>query len=174
MKYVALLRGINVGGKNKIDMRNLKEVFENLGFTRVSTYINSGNVIFESDKDDSQISIIVGSQILRQFNKTIPVLIKNITALKDIVASVPNHWKNNTQEKTDIAYLFKEIDNENILDTLPIKKEFLNILYTKGAVVWNLKRKDYTNSHLNKLVNHRLYKLMTVRNINTSRQLATL
>jgi uncharacterized protein (DUF1697 family) len=51
MKYIAFLRGINVGGKNKIKMENLREVFGSLGFENVKTYINSGNVIFETDEN---------------------------------------------------------------------------------------------------------------------------
>ncbi|NLL75142.1 MAG: DUF1697 domain-containing protein, partial [Erysipelothrix sp.] len=51
MKYVALLRGINVGGKNKVDMKELKALFIDLGYTEVQTYINSGNVIFDTNQD---------------------------------------------------------------------------------------------------------------------------
>ena len=50
MKYVAFLRGINVGGKNKIKMETLREMFAALGFENVKSYINSGNVIFETAK----------------------------------------------------------------------------------------------------------------------------
>ena len=52
MTYVALLRGINVGGNNKVEMARLKKVFESLGFINVRTYINSGNVIFDTDTTD--------------------------------------------------------------------------------------------------------------------------
>jgi uncharacterized protein (DUF1697 family) len=54
MKYVAFLRGINVGGKNKIKMETLREVFASLGFHNVKTYINSGNVIFETAETDDK------------------------------------------------------------------------------------------------------------------------
>ena len=50
-KYIALLRGINISGKNKVSMPLLKVAFEELGFLNVSTYINSGNVLFSSDKE---------------------------------------------------------------------------------------------------------------------------
>jgi uncharacterized protein (DUF1697 family) len=53
-KYVALLRGINVGGNNRVEMTKLKKVFEELGFADVSTYINSGNVIFSSQRKDAE------------------------------------------------------------------------------------------------------------------------
>ena len=51
-RYVALLRGINISGKNKVPMAELKKVFEELGLTEVKTYLNSGNVIFSSEKNN--------------------------------------------------------------------------------------------------------------------------
>ena len=51
-KYIAFLRGINISGKNKIDMSDLKSEFENAGFTNVSTYLNSGNVSFLSNENN--------------------------------------------------------------------------------------------------------------------------
>lgn len=56
MKYAALLRGINAGKTRRIDMKNLKALFDRTGFTGVSTYINSGNVFFESAKPPDVIS----------------------------------------------------------------------------------------------------------------------
>lgn len=53
-KYIALLRGINVGGKNKISMPELKKTFEGIGFQDVMTYSNSGNIIFSSTIDDGE------------------------------------------------------------------------------------------------------------------------
>ena len=57
MNFIALLRGINVGGKNKVEMGQLKNLLETAGYTKVSTYINSGNVLFESDENLDNISI---------------------------------------------------------------------------------------------------------------------
>jgi uncharacterized protein (DUF1697 family) len=65
MKYIALLRGINVGGNHKVEMKNLKALFESLGFSDVSTYINSGNVIFESNEERS----VVLEKIITCFEK---------------------------------------------------------------------------------------------------------
>lgn len=50
-RYIALLRGVNISGKNKVPMAELKKIFEELGFGAVKTYLNSGNVIFSSDED---------------------------------------------------------------------------------------------------------------------------
>ena len=64
MRYILLLRGINVGGKNKVSMKDLTASLEDLGYQRVVTYINSGNVIFDTDDDlttvKEKIAIILG------------------------------------------------------------------------------------------------------------------
>ena len=59
MKYVALLRGINAGKNRRIDMKELKLIFESIGCENVSTYINSGNVIFESNLDKIDIYLLL-------------------------------------------------------------------------------------------------------------------
>ena len=71
MKYIALLRGINVGGNNKVEMKKLKDVFEALGFKNVSTYINSGNVIFETNETE-MVKIVekIEQAILKKYCKS--------------------------------------------------------------------------------------------------------
>ena len=76
MKYIVLLRGINISGKNKIDMKTLKKETENLGYHNVTTYLNSGNLIFTSDiKDKSIITNNIHNMIKDKFNLDIPVYI---------------------------------------------------------------------------------------------------
>jgi len=172
MKYVALLRGINVGGKRKIEMSKLRKVFEELGFDNVLTYINSGNVIFESEDDVKIIRTTIESELKNKFNDNFPTLVKSVNDLKNIVKNIPKNWENNGEQRTDVAYLFEEIDNEKILEELPIKKDFVEVKYTKGAIIWNVKRENVTKSQLAKIISHKLYKSMTVRNVNTARFLA--
>ncbi|MFT3751872.1 MAG: DUF1697 domain-containing protein [Paludibacter sp.] len=66
MIYVALLRGINVGGNNKVEMKKLKSTFELLGFTNVVTYINSGNIVFE---DISKEQVVIVNEIEKAIKK---------------------------------------------------------------------------------------------------------
>ena len=89
-----------------------------------------------------------------------------------IAKSIPCDWQNNDAQKTDVAYLFDSIDNENIINELPIKKEYIQLIYVKGALIWNVRREDYNKSHLNKIISHKAYKDMTIRNVNTARYLA--
>jgi uncharacterized protein (DUF1697 family) len=169
MKYIALLRGINVGGNHKVDMKKLKTLFESLGFVNVSTYINSGNVIFEGSGKTLEICQKLELSFKKEFIFDIPILVKTEKEIADITEAIPKTWKNDTMQRTDVAFLFPEFDSENIIGELPVKKEFIDIRYVKGAIYWNVKRENIYKSQLVKLIGHKLYKSMTVRNINTVR-----
>ncbi len=172
MKYVALLRGINVGGNHKVEMKKLRVLFESLGFLNVSTYINSGNVIFESEDKTEVVFRKVEGGLKKEFGFEIPVLVKKQSEMQKIVEAIPEGWQNDALQRTDVAYLFAEADSKKIIAELPIKRELVEIKYVKGAIIWNVKREDVIKSHLAKIIGHKLYKSMTIRNVNTARYLA--
>jgi len=173
MKYVALLRGINVGNSVKVDMKELKGVFEEIGCVEVSTYINSGNVFFESADPASVVREMIEQKLAGKTGSEIKVLIKTKAEILEIANSVPAEWVNDAEQKTDVAYLFESIDNENTLEALPVRKELVRLRYVAGAIIWNVRREDYNKSRLNKIISHKAYKEMTVRNVNTARYLAS-
>jgi len=85
MIYVALLRGINVGGNNKVDMKKLKATFEEIGFRNVVTYINSGNIIFEEIPErQGTIASEAETAIKRDFHLDVKVLVRNYDNIEDI------------------------------------------------------------------------------------------
>jgi uncharacterized protein (DUF1697 family) len=170
--YVALLRGINAGKERRVDMKRLKALFESLRYTSVSTYINSGNVIFGSDNNLADIRNDLEANLKREFGFYIPTLIKTQREMKKIADSIPKVWQNDDIQRSDVAYLFKEIDSKKTLKEIPVKKEYIDIRYTPGAIYWNINRKNYNKSQLNKLIGHKIYQLMTIRNVNTARFLA--
>ncbi|WP_147635132.1 DUF1697 domain-containing protein [Treponema pectinovorum] len=172
MDYIALLRGINVGNSVKISMKELKASFEQCGFSNVSTYINSGNVIFESEDDKNTVTENIEKALHITIGNEIKVLLKTKNEIAKIADAIPNDWQNNDEQKTDVAYLFESIDDENIINELPVKKEYIKLIYVKGALIWNVHRKDYSRSHINKIISHKAYKDMTIRNVNTARYLA--
>ena len=119
MIYVALLRGINVGGNNKIDMKKLKGSFEAAGMTSVITYINSGNVIFEEDgHDKTDLVEIIENVIAQDFSLNIRVVIRSLDEFTTLMEALPVHWRNDREMKSDVLFLWEEIDNENIMCTL--------------------------------------------------------
>lgn len=170
--YVALLRGVNAGKARRVDMKTLKSLIEGLGCTRVVTYINSGNVVFSSTEEASAIRRKIEKALEKEFKCEIPTLIKTAKEIQKIADAIPSEWKNDTAHRSDIAYLFEDADSKKIIEALPLRAEFMDIRYVKGAVFWHLDRKNYNKSHLNKLISHKLYQSMTVRNVNTARKLA--
>lgn len=172
MKYVALLRGINVGGNKKVEMKKLKAAFELSGYSNVATYINSGNVIFESTKGKDAIRREAEKLLEKEFGFKIQTLVKTESEMRKIAEAIPINWQNDTIQRTDVAYLFDDVDRKSIITELPVNREYIDVRYVKGAIFWNFDRKNYSKSRLNNLIGHRMYQFMTVRNVNTARFLA--
>ena len=90
MKYVSILRGINVSGQKIIKMADLKSLYENLGFGNVVTYIQSGNVIFETDnKTTADIKSTIEKAIERKYKFTVPAIIRTNKELKKVIDQCP-------------------------------------------------------------------------------------
>lgn len=175
MVYVALLRGINVGGNNKVPMRELKAVFEAAGMSDVRTYINSGNVVFTtSESDRLALTANIESAIVEHFGFGVSVLVLDIEQIRSIVARLPDAWANNDAMKCDVVYLWDEIDSPAVLDELRFRPEIEDVFYTPGAIIHRIDRANATKSGLPRVVGTPIYKQMTVRNCNTARKLLEL
>ncbi|WNC14786.1 DUF1697 domain-containing protein [Brevibacillus brevis] len=87
--YIALLRGINVGGKNKIKMAELRSALENIGLFRVKTYIQSGNVLFVSEDDEDTLRKRMEEEIASSFGITLTVVLRTAEELQRIVENCP-------------------------------------------------------------------------------------
>lgn len=87
--YIALLRGINVGGHNMIKMAELKRVLEEMGLGKVKTYIQSGNVLFESEKEAETLSQQIEEEIKKEFGFSVPVVLRTEMELEQIIKNCP-------------------------------------------------------------------------------------
>lgn len=172
MLYVALLRGINVGGNNKIDMKQLKSSFERVGMQSVTTYINTGNIIFADDKHSKeQLVQILEKMITDDFGLEIKVVIRDRDDFEVLMKKLPKDWKNDTEMKSDVMFLWEEIDDQSVLEKVVIKGGIDTVMYVAGALLWMVDRKNQTKSGMQKLVGTKVYKLMTIRNVNTTRKI---
>ena len=172
MVYTALLRGINVGRNNKIDMKHLKETFERAGMESVITYINSGNVIFTDEihsKEDLQI--LLQNAINEDYQLKIKVLIRSYHDYAEMMKFLPDDWKNDNDMKSDVLFLSEEINIDILSDELNVKPQIDTVIYAPGAVLWAVDKKDVTKSGLQKLIGTSIYRNMTVRNVNTTRKI---
>ena len=166
-KYVALMRGINVGGNNKVEMKKLKLIFESLGYCNVSTYINSGNVIFDTEKEEGKLVIEIEKTLKKNFGFEIKCLIRDQENIIKINKKIPKEWKNDTEQKTDILFLWDEFQNKKTLELIATNPVVDNLLYIDGTIIWNVRRSDYTKSGMKKFIGTKVYKNMTARNVNT-------
>lgn len=175
MRYVALLRGINVGGNSKVAMPKLKQLFEELGHTNVSTYINSGNVLFDSsEKSEKALVAEMEKAIHKHFKIPVRCVVRTKANILKVAKAVPANWQNNTEQKTDILFLWEKYDNKTSLGLIQVAKGIDTLKYVDGAIAWNVKREGYNKSGMRKFIGTELYKHMTARNVNTVRKLVEL
>lgn len=144
MKYVALLRGVNVGGNGKVPMVQLKQVFEQTGMERVSTYINSGNVIFVSQLSIDQLVPMLEAALQTAFGFYIKVLVRSHRSMQAIIKAIPSDWANNAIMKCDVMFLDGSVDNANIVRQLTPNLTVDHLLYVPGAMLWSV---DPTTPH---------------------------
>lgn len=172
MAYVALLRGVNVGGNNKIDMKELKVVFEAAGMTDVRTYINSGNVIFEADGTDRcELPHVLQEAIEARLGLAVRVLVRDAEEIGSVVEALPHDWVNDQTMKCDVFFLWNAVDRPSILEELDYDPTIDDVRYTPGAILRRVDRKNAAKSRLTRVVGTPLYEQMTIRNCNTTRKL---
>lgn len=172
MTYVALLRGINVGGKKKIAMDRLRTAFEGVGMADVRTYINSGNVVFDVARTRrSELTSLLERAIESEFDVPVKVLVKDRKAIKLIRDAIPASWRDDATMRCYVLLLWKDIDKPAIVESLSINDDIDDVKYVPGAVIWRVDRDVLTRSGMMKLPRTDLYRSMTIRNCNTVRKL---
>lgn len=175
MIYIALLRGINVGGNNKVNMQELARMFETVGMTNVSTYINSGNVLFQhAPAAELKIANVLEEAILKTFGFPVSVVVVSKPSLLAIAEELPDEWVNDATMKCDVMFLWDEVNKPEVIDQLTLKPDIDKVRYVHGALLWAAERRNVTRSGMMKIAGTPLYKKMTIRNSNTLRKLVTL
>jgi uncharacterized protein (DUF1697 family) len=172
--YVAFLRGINVGGNNIIKMADLRDALTQAGFQWVKTYIQSGNVIFQSEIAQKNIIEKNLEKLLSgTFHYTARVLVRSKKDMQDTVNHLPKIFEN-TERKHNIIFLSDQINSRDILTKFEIKKEIEEISYRPWVLFWSAKMDTITRSNMLKLSTRKEYQEMTVRNINTTKKIMEL
>jgi uncharacterized protein (DUF1697 family) len=172
MRYVALLRGINVGGKSIVRMADLKECIEELGYDNVSTFIASGNVFFETpERDAAKLEPAIGRALKRRFKLPITVVVRSRAEVGRIVKAIPAKWIGNESVRVYVAFLRRTRDGRKLARELRPREGVDQLVATKSALMWATRRDALTRSGLQKLPSSAAYKDMTLRNLNTTLKL---
>ncbi len=174
-RYIALLRGINVGGKNKISMAELKKGFAELDLAEITTYLNSGNVIFSSMIDDKNVlSNQIMQMIKDNFDLEIPVFIVWQEELAELLKGAPDWWGgDNTEIYDNLIFLLPTLTYEEFSDQIGNpKEEYEKVYHYKDVIFWSFSRKDYQKTNWwSKTAGSKVSVKITIRTANTVRKI---
>ena len=168
--YIALLRGINVGGHKVIKMAELKRVFESIGLKQVKTYIQSGNIVFESEEDINFLKDRIQTEIKNEFDFDVPVMLRTYGEFINIIKQCPYEVHSLLEgESVHVAFLANVLSEEESSQLLTFKSE-LEDCYIDEKVVYLFFKNSIRNS---KLMNQfqKLHTPATVRNWRTVNKL---
>lgn len=174
MKYIALLRGINVGGNNKVPMKELKSCFEKLGFDKVQTYINSGNVVFSwKDQDVTELISICDEALEKEFGFPVKTVVISSDAYKEAMSHAPEWWGDDDPEmKHNVLFVIPPATGEKIVEEIgAIKPEYEKVDFYKSLIFWSAAIKTFSRTRWSKIVGTSAYQSITIRNANTARKL---
>jgi uncharacterized protein (DUF1697 family) len=169
--YVALLRGINVGGRTLVKMADLKDCFEKLGFDAVSTYIASGNVLFESEVDAAELATTIEGAIAQRFELPVKVVVLDQDAYARIVKAIPRRWIGDPALRANVAFLRPGTDAKEVVRELEPDASIEEVKAVDGAILWATRRDSLNRSVVRKLIGGAAYKELTIRNLNTTLKL---
>jgi len=176
-KHIALLRGINVGGKNKIAMPVLKAAFEVAGFAEVSTYINSGNVIFSAERKDTAVLKQRCRQIIMDtFGLDIITVVISAEEYADTLNYAPDWWDNDAESKHNAIFVIKPISAAEVIKSVGETKPGYEQAASYGQVIfWSAPIKTFSQTRWAQMVSAKtLYNSITIRNANTAKKLLLL
>lgn len=173
--YVALLRGVNVGGKNMVSMRALKERFEALELREVSTYINSGNVLFRTGPSDARaLEERIDVMLSRDFGLKGRTVVRSEAEMDRIVRTMSRVWTGDPAWRYNVMFLRHSVDPKSALQGIQIKPELERVVICPAALLWSARIDGLTRTAMLKLASRPVYQDMTVRNANTTRKLLEL
>jgi uncharacterized protein (DUF1697 family) len=174
-RYVALLRGINVGGQNLIRMVDLKARFEDAGFRDVATYIQSGNVLFDGgDRPAATLAVEIEGLLARAFEYRSPVAIRSRAQMVSVVDGAPPGFADPARYRSDVIYLIPPLAAPTVVGQVP-QREGVDEIWAGSDVLYVRRLASRASqSRLSKLVSLPIYQQMTIRNWNTTVKLREL
>jgi uncharacterized protein (DUF1697 family) len=167
MKYFAFLKGVNVGGHNKVEMKLLPEALQSKDINNVSTYLNSGNILLESPLKSNEIAEVLRKKISDTFKVDTAIFVLNVKQVEDILSKLPFTANENDKSKQLVYFLSDKIDvkkveaiknDRRIVESVYSCRDRLYVYYSNGVG-----RSLVNTNYIDKVLNTE----STGRNINT-------
>ncbi|MCL4804473.1 MAG: DUF1697 domain-containing protein [Anaerolineae bacterium] len=169
--YALLLRGINVGGKNKVPMAALKQILAELGFAEIRTYIASGNVVLKSDKLQGEIQNLVEAALPAAFtldSELVKVLVLSHNQFQRVIADKPDGFGDQPDKYHSDAIFLMDVAVADAMAAFN-PREGVDMIWPGNGVIYSQRLSaERTKSRLNTIMASPLYKSMTIRNWNTT------
>jgi uncharacterized protein (DUF1697 family) len=173
-QYLALLRGINVGGKNLVKMADLRAAFEAMGFADVATYIASGNVLFRAPRQRREaLAAQIESDLTQRFGVELKVVLLTEAHLRDVVEGAPSGFGGDSH-LWDVVFIRKPLTVKKAFGLIELREGVDRAWPGRGVLYFSRLAAKATNSRLNKVASLPEYKNMTIRNWSTTTKLLTL
>jgi len=171
--YLALLRGINVGGRNRILMADLRACLEAAGYEDVRTYIQSGNVVFRSDLGDrAELTSDLERILTGSFDYRATIELRDVAQMRAVVEQAPAGFGGQPDDyRYDVMFLLAPLAPDAALEALTLKEGIDAAWPGPGVVYTSRLIERATQSGLSKIASHRAYQRMTIRNWRTTTKL---
>jgi uncharacterized protein (DUF1697 family) len=177
MNYLALLRGINVGGKSMIAMSELRTALQDAGFQHVRTYIQSGNVLVASSANaaTARLAAKIESAIQKTFAMNVGVAVFSEKEWQEVVQQAPQWWGRDKEWKHNLLALLPGTEPADVIDAMAaLNPSIERVAAGRHVVYQSLSSKVAGRTTSSKLPSHSIYRRLTVRNYNTTQKLAEL
>lgn len=176
IQYAALLRGINVGGKNLIKMSDLKACFETQGFEDVRTYIQSGNVLFfAATSDQPTLTDQIEGILSKTFDYQSRVVLRSQEQMNGIVTNAPRGFGSQPEAyRYDVIFLKEPLTAVEAMWEVKTKEDVDQAFAGNGVLYFSRLTARAAQSHLSRIIGTPIYQRMTIRNWNTTIRLISL
>jgi len=169
--YVALLRGINVGTNNRIRMPDLRACFEAGGFDDVTTYIQSGNVVFEAASARITVARTIEALLADRFGYPARIVLRSAPQMRAIVRDAPPRFGARPTHRYDVVFLREPVTAAAAMRDLPVRAGVDDVRPGRGVLYVARPTGELARSRLTKLVGTPIYESMTIRNWRTTTKL---
>ena len=170
--YIGLLRGINVGGKNIIRMADLRAAFEDAGYTAVSSYIQSGNVLFESDKPPTTLESDIETMLENRLGLSLVVVVRSHRQLRDVIDQAPDGFGAAPGiHHSDVIFLKAPLSSRQALQAVDPRDGVDQVWPGSGVLYFSRLSERLSQSRMNRIARTSHYQNMTIRNWKTTTRL---
>ncbi|MCE2529184.1 MAG: DUF1697 domain-containing protein [Acidimicrobiia bacterium] len=173
--YVALLRGINVGGRNIVLMADLRAAFEDAGYAAVGTYIQSGNVLFESAVPLTSLESDIERMLADRFGLSVVVVVRSHRQHRDVVNRAPDGFGTEPESyHSDVIFLKAPLSSRQAMRVVDPRDGVDQVWPGEGVIYFSRLSKRLSQSRMSRIAGSPLYQNMTIRNWRTTTKLLSL